>query len=240
MQGLGQYKQAIGIVGGMGSYATLDFFGRLIKSFPAEKDWDRPRILIDNRCTMPSRVRAILYGERVDEVSDMLAESVRNLIHSGADVLVLACNTSHVFLPEIIKRVPEAEGKFVNIIESLSDSLLACDTRTFRLMASEGTLDSRVYQLYLNSYGIEIEPPNPDEYPIYRGLIEDVKQDRVNEDTVARFVDAVEMGDNDHVIIGCTEFPPIYRLAAERLAEDGYHVFDPLDTTIAKIKSILK
>ena len=57
------YQQTIGIIGGMGSYATLDFFSRLLAAFPAEKEWDRPRILIDNRCTMPSRVRAILYGE---------------------------------------------------------------------------------------------------------------------------------------------------------------------------------
>lgn len=91
-----RYEQTIGVIGGMGSYATLDFFHRLLTAFPAEKDWDRPRIIIDNRCTMPSRVRAILYNEATDEVSHDLAESTRNLIHSGADILVLACNTSHV------------------------------------------------------------------------------------------------------------------------------------------------
>ena len=47
----------------MGSFATCDLFRRLIEAFPAEKEWDRPRIVIDNNCTMPSWVRAIIYKE---------------------------------------------------------------------------------------------------------------------------------------------------------------------------------
>lgn len=38
----------IGLVGGMGSIATVDYFRRLIDAFPAQKEWDRPRIIIDN------------------------------------------------------------------------------------------------------------------------------------------------------------------------------------------------
>lgn len=48
-----RYSETIGIVGGMGSYATLDFFRRILDASPAEKEWDRPRAVIDNHCTMP-------------------------------------------------------------------------------------------------------------------------------------------------------------------------------------------
>ena len=58
----------IGVLGGMGTYATINLFKQYAKVFPAEKEWDRPRIIIDNRCTMPSRVRAFLYNENVDEL----------------------------------------------------------------------------------------------------------------------------------------------------------------------------
>ena len=44
----------IGILGGMGTYATIYLFQEYVELFPAEKEWDRPRIVIDNRCTMPS------------------------------------------------------------------------------------------------------------------------------------------------------------------------------------------
>ena len=65
-----QSEYTIGILGGMGSYATLHFFSRILDAFPAEKEWERPRVIIDNRCTMPSRVRAYLYGERKQELVD--------------------------------------------------------------------------------------------------------------------------------------------------------------------------
>ena len=108
----------IGIVGGMGSYATLDFFRRIIDAFPAVKEWERPRVLIDNYCTMPSRVRAILYNERKEELICDLCESVKNLLRSGADKIIFACNTSHVFIPEVIARVPESANKIIHIIDS--------------------------------------------------------------------------------------------------------------------------
>lgn len=197
-----RYQQTIGIIGGMGSYATLDFFHRILTAFPAEKEWDRPRIIIDNRCTMPSRVRAILYHEACDEVRESLANSARSLLHNGADILILACNTSHVFLPGILEDVPEAKGKFINIIDSLAKDLLENSKGPYRLLASEGTLDSGVYQSYLKPYGIEIEPPRKEDYPQFRSLIEDVKQDMIDEDTVSHFIEVVESGDNKNVIIG--------------------------------------
>lgn len=114
---------ALGIVGGMGSYATVDFFRRVVDAFPAQKEWDRPRILIDNYCTMPSRVRAILYDERRSELVDDLCASVKGLMNAGAERLIFACNTSHVFIPEVVKRVPEAEGRIIHIIESCAKDI---------------------------------------------------------------------------------------------------------------------
>lgn len=109
---------AVGIVGGMGSYATVNFFRRIVDAFPAKKEWDRPRIIIDNYCTMPSRVRAIIYGERREELIDDLSSSVRNMIQAGAEKIIFACNTSHVFIPEVISRVPECAERIINIIDS--------------------------------------------------------------------------------------------------------------------------
>ena len=114
---------AVGIVGGMGSYATVDFFRRIVDAFPATKEWDRPRILIDNYCTMPSRVRAILYNERKDELIADLSSSVRNLLRAGAERIIFACNTSHVFIPEIVRNVPECSGKIIHIIESCANEM---------------------------------------------------------------------------------------------------------------------
>ena len=91
----------IGVLGGMGTYATINMFDRYAGIFPAEKEWDRPRIIIDNNCTMPSRVRAILYKENVDILIEQMTDSIRGLIAAGATRIILGCNTSHVFLPYV-------------------------------------------------------------------------------------------------------------------------------------------
>lgn len=41
-----------------GDICYCSFFQQYADVFEAKKEFDRPRIIIDNRCTMPSRVRA--------------------------------------------------------------------------------------------------------------------------------------------------------------------------------------
>ena len=40
--------KVVGILGGMGPYATVMFFQNLLELSPAIKDWDNLRIIIDN------------------------------------------------------------------------------------------------------------------------------------------------------------------------------------------------
>ena len=83
----------IGVLGGMGTYATINLFKQYAEVFPAEKEWERPRIIIDNRCTMPSRVRAFLYHENVERLIDEMADSIDGLlkIGGGSARIILAC-----------------------------------------------------------------------------------------------------------------------------------------------------
>jgi aspartate racemase len=75
---------------------------------------------MDNRCTMPSRIRAILYGEHRDRLIEELSDAVRHLLEAGATKIIFLCNTTHVFLDKVLQRVPSAEGKIINIIEACS------------------------------------------------------------------------------------------------------------------------
>ena len=80
----------IGVLGVMGTYATIHLFKKYAEIFPAKKEWDRPRIVIDNRCTMPSRVRAFLYNENVDQLISEMADSMQYLTDAGCNRIILA------------------------------------------------------------------------------------------------------------------------------------------------------
>jgi aspartate racemase len=84
---MGERKNfTIGVLGGMGTYATINMFRQYADIFEAEKEWDRPRIIIDNRCTMPSRVRAIMYNENIELLVDEMIDSLQSLVTMGAKI----------------------------------------------------------------------------------------------------------------------------------------------------------
>lgn len=215
----------IGVLGGMGTYATVHFFQQYADVFEAKKEFDRPRIIIDNRCTMPSRVRAFLYNEKVDELINEMTDSMQNLVDSGCTHIVLACNTSHLFLPEIYKKVPSLENKVINIIKQCVSTIQNDGVKEVYLLGSEGTIDSSIYQNALEKYGIKCIVPKKDEYRLIRQCIEAVKQNMYNEDTKNIFVELVNRYDT--CILGCTELPILYVKYKSDIAKSK-KIYDPL------------
>ncbi|MBO6061716.1 MAG: aspartate/glutamate racemase family protein [Clostridia bacterium] len=225
------YQDVIGVLGGMGSFATLHFFRALLKAFPAEKEWDRPRIIIDNRCTMPSRVLAVLEGKDRDRLVSELSDSVRSLLSAGATKIVLACNTSHCFLDDIYRNVPEAQGRIISIIEACCRQIAETGEKEVSLIASEGTIRSGVFAEGLAPYGIAIRTPENEQYLMQRELIEAVKQDKITPEAVQKFTELVTSFSNEALILGCTEFPVLYSAVPDG-AFDHLRIYDPLVSVI--------
>lgn len=235
------YKDVIGIIGGMGSFATCDFFCRLVEAFPAQKEWDRPRILIDNKCTMPSRVRAIIYKEERAKLVYQLTEALIGLKDGGATKIVIACNTSHIFLDEITDLYESIKGNrqtdIINIVELTARKLKEKGIKRVSLMATEGTIDSGIYDSYLQEQGIELIRPSKDMYKEFRFLIERVKQNQIDEEAIGRFTkQAKNLGSRD-VLLACTEFP-IYFRHTDKV--EGINFYDPLEFAIGYLKEELK
>lgn len=225
----------IGVLGGMGTYATIHLFRQYAETFPAEKEWDRPRILIDNRCTMPSRVRAFLYHENVEELVQQMTESMRLLIDGGATRIILACNTSHLFLPGVFKNLPGAEEKVIHIIRSCADQVEKDGIKSIFLLGTEGTIDSHVYQDYLAEKGIDCLAPSREEYTDLRDCIEAVKQDQYTDDVIERFLNLINR--YDACILGCTELPILYEKTLERAPEKVTcgRIYDPLQIVLDQL-----
>ncbi len=204
----------IGVLGGMGTYATIYLFKKYAEVFPAIKEWDRPRIIIDNRCTMPSRVRAFLYGEEKDRLIYELTDSIQSLKHAGCDKIILACNTSHLFLPVIYEKHPELEDSVLNIINVCVEQLQKDCIREVFLLATEATIESSIYQKTLNRFGIKCMVPKKEEFPKLRKCIEAVKQNRFNDEIKDAFLELINC--YPVCILGCTELPVLY----EKYRED--------------------
>lgn len=226
----------IGIVGGMGSYATLSFFERLLKAFPAEKEWDRPRIIIDNRCTMPSRVRAVLYNEKFDEVKNSIKDSIENLMKMGGEDtnIILVCNTSHIFLYEMAEEISKYEKNVINIIEACAKELQSKGINEVFVIATEGTIESKIYHKVFQTYNIKVKTPSEKEYSDMRYYIEIVKQGKVDKDNIKAFENYLLNFNEENLVLGCTEFSTLYRYIENGL--NGVNIIDPLESAIEELK----
>jgi len=226
----------IGLVGGMGPQATAGLFNRLVDAFPGERDWERPHILVDCFSEMPSRVRAVLYNERKDEIKYNLGKSIDNMILYGANRVFVGCHTAHIFLKEVLEEREDYQGIVLNILDLCRKYCSENHISTVRLLASEGTVQTGIYEQYLSSEGIEISNPSDKELVTIRKFIEAVKQKKMDADVLHQFRDMIQ-GSSDPVILGCSELPVIYSRAFQCDAHCVVDVIDPLQCAIDYLKN---
>lgn len=223
----------IGILGGCGTYATINAFRQYADVFPAVREWERPRIIIDNNCVMPSRVRAYLYNENRDILIKAMTDSFELLINAGANYIIVGCNTAHLFLEEVYELLPLARKKTINLIDECVKEASKERIKKVFILGSEGTIDSGIYQKSFNSVGIECKLPNIEDYRIIRECIEAVKQNKYTAEIKKFFLELLE--GHDTVVLGCTELPILYEKYVEL---ESFKVIDPMKIALLRIKKI--
>lgn len=147
----------IGIVGGMGSAATVDLFSKIVELTPADKDQDHLRIVIDNNPRIPDRLQAIFHdGE--DPVPAILAMAL-NLQALGADFLLMPCNTAHVFLEQLNA---ELDIPFLSIIECSAKHIKQHHPTVTKvgLLGTDVTIYTGAHREIFSAHNLKIIIPN--------------------------------------------------------------------------------
>ena len=192
-----------GVLGGMGPDATVDFMAKVIAATSAADDQEHARMLVDHNPKVPNR-QAALLGDGEDP-GPALAGMAKGLQDAGADFLVMPCNTAHAFAKDIRAAV---SIPLVSIIDVTVD---ACrDKGAVGVLATDGCLNTGIYQDALQQAHIECVLPNADETAELMRLISAIKAGDRSE--------AVAMGMRDvantqvakgarAIIAGCTEIP---------------------------------
>ncbi|WP_333806964.1 aspartate/glutamate racemase family protein, partial [Phenylobacterium sp.] len=104
-------SRVLGVLGGMGPAATLDFLGKLQALTPVERDEDHIRVIVDINPQIPDR------NDPFARPGPVLAEMAGGLQGAGAQVLAIACDSAHVHA-DLISR---ASGlPLVDMIETAS------------------------------------------------------------------------------------------------------------------------
>ncbi|MDD3982125.1 MAG: amino acid racemase [Spirochaetales bacterium] len=143
--------KTIGILGGMGPEATLEFFKTLLSYDKAERDQDHLHIIIENNPAIPDRT-AFILGKGEDPLPALLATAER-LRAAGAEIVGMPCMTAHHFLSKIRASSPL---HFVSALETMELTLRDTykNIDTLGILATAGSKAARLYESALPRYAI--------------------------------------------------------------------------------------
>jgi aspartate racemase len=145
----------LGVLGGMGPAATADFLRLLAVESPARTDQEHPRVVLLSEPAVPERTQAILAES--DAPARWLHEGLEQLVAWGADLLAMPCNTAHAFLDGL----PSLPVPIVHIVDATVRRAVCEHPYGVWLLASTGTVASRMYQRAAGAAGLPLHVPSP-------------------------------------------------------------------------------
>lgn len=201
----------IGILGGLGPAATVDIFDKIIKNTPASRDQDHIKVIIENNPQIPDRTAA-LNGKDENPSIAMLA-TAEKLRDAGADFIIVPCNTAHVFLKEVQQHIK------IPILSMIAETVKYIaekfpEIKHIGLLATSGTVGSKVFESPIKSKNIELIVPDPETQEncvmkaIYgKGGIKAGYRTGAPRELLLKAARKLVFQGAELVILGCTEIP---------------------------------
>ena len=197
--------KTVGVIGGLGPLATLDFFDRVLKRTRAVAEQEHLRLIIDNNTKIPDR-NAFMRGEGPSP-GPALAASAKGLEVAGAEVIVMACNTTHIWEAEIRAAI---SVPFLSIIDETAAVVADLRPEAVGVLAVDACLKGGLYQDALKKAGVKALLLSEDSQKTFMDLIYRIKSGDTG-DTVKRamvtLARRLEAQGAEAIIAGCTEIP---------------------------------
>ncbi len=225
--------KTLGIIGGIGPEATLDYYKALITTHREQNPNSDPPSIIINSINMKKAVD-LVTANRLAELASYFVEEIRRLEKAGADFGLLAANTPHIVFDEIARESPLP---LISIVEATRNEARRQGFSRVGLLGTRFTMKARFYPEIFSRENIQVFVPS------------DLDQDYIHEKYFRELVNGIFLNETRHeltniirrmqereeieaVILGGTELPLILRDADPGLPF--------LDTTQIHVRAALE
>ena len=212
----------IGILGGMGTQAGLDFCNKLAILYRGKIDQDYPLFLLYNKSNIPGRPESIGIhtGKLSSKINDKKNKkkylSVLQSLIKGCDLLkksnckfiVIPCNTAHYWYDDLQKRI---KLPIINMPKEVFNyTKNKCKKNSsIGLLATEGTLKTGVYNKFFDKNFNLIFPSKTIQNNSVNEAIKLVKMGKVKlaNKVIMPAINYLIKKKCKKIILGCTELP---------------------------------
>ena len=212
----------IGILGGMGTQAGLDFCNKLAILSRGKIDQEYPLFILYNKSNIPGRPESIGVQTRTfstlprrtkniikyNKVLKSLLEGCRSLEKSGCKFIVIPCNTAHYWYNDLKKKIKIPIINMPNEVFLHAKKMCKKNTK-IGLLATEGTLKTQIYEkLFKNEYEL-IKPNSNLQIQSVNKTIKHVKMGNIKlaEKSIKPAINYLIKKNCKKIILGCTELP---------------------------------
>jgi len=195
----------IGILGGMGTQAGLDFCNKLAKINRGKLDQQYPLFILYNKSDTPKRPENL---KKYFNVLNALVKGCKMLQKNKCKFIVMPCNTAHYWYEDIQKKIN------IPIIsmpkEVFLDTKKTCKKNSkIGLLSTEATLETKVYHKHFDKDFQLVSPINSLQKTSVNKSIKYVKMGKIKEaeKAIRPAVNYLMKIKCKKIILGCTELP---------------------------------
>ena len=212
----------IGILGGMGTQAGLDFCNKLAVLNRGKIDQEYPLFLLYNKSNIPGRPESIgsqtknLSNRSTNKKSKIKYERVLKSLLKGCKLLeknkckfiVIPCNTAHYWYDDLRKKINIPIINMPKEVFKFTKKKCKKNSKV-GLLATEGTLKTGVYKKFFDKDYQLIEPSQKIQKLSVNKAIKLVKMGNVKAaaKAIKPAIDSLIKMKCKKIILGCTELP---------------------------------
>ncbi len=233
----------IGILGGMGTQAGLDFCNKLAILNRGKIDQDYPLFLLYNKSNIPGRPESIgIHTKKLSKKKDSkkqkkkyqivlksLLRGCQLLYKSKCKFIVIPCNTAHYWYDDLRKKI---KLPIINMPkEVFNHTQKICKNKSsIGLLATEGTILTGIYNKFFDKKYDLVHPNNKLQKISVNKAIKYVKMGNVKAASkiIKPAINYLIKKKCKKIILGCTELPiAIFAFKSFKKIETSKIFLDP-------------
>lgn len=198
--------KTLGIIGGFGPETSAKFMLEVISQCSKKGSPTRPQIMMFNAPVDPKLEKSFAHSKlSQSHFSSLIMDGASSLENSGADFLVLPCNTLHSLFDDIKKTTTLP---VLNLLDESTRFLTKKGTKRIGLLATSTTIKKKLFDLALSKSSIKLTKPTVHQQVLIDKIIRKILAGEVSQkdtELIEKIIETLKNRGCDSILLACTD-----------------------------------